>query len=136
MPLSQNTITACIEFSFQGKDYAYTSILNLDRLLHQYHELPALYPIMATQHGIDTYSYLYEVMQEADIEFIEPRGYAADYVSDGEFSIIALAEHWQERKASVLLQPIALRELGIENIDNNQPLKRALIAAYQLGRGV
>lgn len=134
--MTKNAITARIEFSFQGQDYAYTSILNLDRLLHQYDELPALYSIMATQHGIDTYSYLYEVMQEADIEFIEPLGYAVNYLIEGEFDIAALARNWQAQKALALLQPIARRELGIDDLDQHPAIKKALIAAYNLGRNV
>jgi hypothetical protein len=134
--MSKNAITARIEFSFQGQNYAYTSQLDLDHLLNRYDELPMLHAIMATQHGIDTYSYLYEVMQEADIEFVEPLGYAVNYLIEGEFDIAALARNWQAQKALALLQPIARRELGIDDLDQQPALKQALIAAYNLGRNV
>lgn len=133
--MSKNAITARIEFSFKGEDYDHSTVLNLDLLLNQYAEFPALYSIMAAQHGIDTYSYLYEVMQESDIEFTEPRGYAADYMVDGEFDVQALANNWQNQKAAALLQPIASRELGIADLNEHHALKAALLAAYNLGRG-
>lgn len=130
----KNGITARIEFSFKGDNHSYTSQLDLDHLLNRYDELPMLHAIMATQHNVDTYSYLYEVMQESDIEFVDPLGYAVNYLIEGEFDIAALANNWQAQKASALLQPIAERELGISNLEDNQSVKRALLAAYQLGR--
>ncbi|MEI7456040.1 MAG: hypothetical protein WCK93_04895 [Nitrosomonadales bacterium] len=133
--MSKNAITARIEYSFKGEDYEHTTVFNLDLLLTQYAEFPVLYSIMAAQHGIDTYSYLYEVMQESDIEFTDPHGYARDYVVDGEFDVQALADNWQNQKAAALLQPIASRELGIENLNDHPALKSALLAAYNLGRG-
>ncbi len=135
MPMLKNSITARIEFSFKGENYVYSSVLNLDLLLKQYVQLPALYAIMATEHGIDTYSYLYEVMQESDIEFTDPQGYAMDYMSHGEFDVQAFAKNWQYQKAASLLQPIANRELGIADLNEHPALKAALVAAYNLGRG-
>lgn len=130
----KNSIDALIEFSFQGKDYTYTSSIDLDELLLKYDEMPQLYPILARLHNIDTYSYLYEVMQEAEVEFSNPQGCATDYITNGEFDTVTLANNWQAAKADALLQVIAARELGITDLNEHQALQRALIAAYNLGK--
>ena len=129
-----NRIDAHIEFSFRGESYELTSTLDLDRVLEKYLTLPSLHIVLAVEHGIDTYSYLYEVMQEAEIEFSNPQGWACDYTPDGAFDQAALAENWHTDKALVLLQPVAARELGIADLNQHSALKNALIAAYNLGR--
>lgn len=131
----KNSIEAGVEFSFQGKDYDYTCELDLDQLLRNHDALPSMHVILARQHGIDTYSYLYEVMQESDIEFSNPQGRAVNYLIDGKFDQTALASNWPMAKAEMLLQPIAERELGITDLNQHPALKNALIAAYKLGSG-
>jgi hypothetical protein len=132
--MSKNTITARIEYSFKGEDFDHSTFLDLDLLLNQHADFPELHEIMAAQYGIDSYSYLYEVMQESEIEFTDPTGYAMDYMVDGVFDVHALADNWHNQKAAVLLQPIASRELGIEDLNDHRALKSALLAAYNLGR--
>lgn len=129
-----NSFAAKIEFSFQGEDYTYASEIDLDRLLRLHDELPSLHVLLANSHGIDTYSYLYEVMQEADIEISDPQGFARHYLTGNDFDLCAFASDWQKNKALLLVQPIALRELEITDLDQHPALKRALIAAYNIGR--
>ncbi|HEY0665033.1 MAG TPA: hypothetical protein VGD24_03110 [Gallionella sp.] len=129
----QNSIDAHVEFSFRGEDYSLCSTLDLDKLLAQHDSLPSLHAILAREHGIDTYSYLYEVMQEADIEFRNAQGIAADFMSDGEFELNALESNWQNLRILAQLRPIASRTLGITDLDRNEALKSALIQAYKLG---
>lgn len=130
----KNSIDASVEFSFKGEDYNYTASIDLDQLLRHHDALPSIHVILARLHSIDSYSYLYEVMQEADVEFSRPQGYAADYLVNGEFDLASLAANWQTAKAASLLQPIAARELGIDDLNQHHALKRALVAAYDLGR--
>ncbi|MDD4928654.1 MAG: hypothetical protein PHP85_05175 [Gallionella sp.] len=132
--MTTNSIEAGVEFSFRGVDYTHTVTIDLDELLRQHDAPPSIHVILARQHGIDTYSYLYEVMQEADIEFSRPQGYAKDYLKDGKFDLPFLAANWQSAKTTALLQPIALRELGIEDLYLHPALWRALLEAYNLGR--
>lgn len=134
--MSKNSIDARAEFSFKGKDYAYTATIDLDQLLRHHDAMPSIHTLLARQHGVDTYSYLFEVMQETDIEFFNPQGLASDYTTCGKFDPAALAFNWQTAKAAVLLQPIAERELGITDLNLHQALKRALISAYNLGRKI
>lgn len=129
----KNSIDASIEFSYKGEDYSYTASIDLDQLLLQHGSLPSFHVILARLHDVDTYSYLYEVMEATDIAFSNPAGCAADYLIDGEFDPSALAADWHTAKVGALLQPIATRELGITDLNEHPGLKRALIAAYSLG---
>ncbi len=129
-----NSIDARVSFSFKGEDYSYASCIDLDALLCQFDEMPSLHALLARQHHVDTYSYLYEVMEAAEIKFSNPQGSAADHLVNDEFDPFLLADNWHSAKTDVLLQTIATRELGITDLSANQPLQRALIEAYNLGR--
>jgi hypothetical protein len=72
-----NSIDAHIEFSFKGETYSLTSPLDLDRMLDKYIDPPSLHHVLAVEHGINTYSYLYEVMEVEEIEFGNATGLAA-----------------------------------------------------------
>lgn len=130
----KNSIDAHAEFSFKGKTYSLTSTIDLDQKLACHDSFPSVHAILAHEHDIDTYSYLYEVMQEAEIEFKNAQGIAARFVVDGNFDSVAFAANWHELRVLALLQPIAMRELGIANLDQQQELKNALIQAYNLGK--
>jgi len=130
----KNSIKASVEFSFKGEDYTLASKIDLDPLLREHDALPSIHAILARLHSIDTYSYLYEVMQEAEIEFSNPQGLAADYLVDGKFEPAALATNWQMAKTGILLQSIAARELSITDLNQHHALRRALVEAYNLGK--
>jgi hypothetical protein len=130
----KNSIDAAVEFSFKGVDYHYTTCLDLDLLFRQHDAMPSIHVMLARAHSVDTYSYLYEVMQEEEIAFSNPQGTARDYVVDGEFDQSALATNWQNAQAAALVQPIAEAELGITSLDLHPDIKRALVAAYILGK--
>lgn len=130
----KNSIEAHIELSFKGELYSLSSNLDLDALLAQHDELPEIHAILARDNQIDTYSYLYEVMQTEEIKFRNAQGMAADFLCNGHFNWAAFAANWQEHKTLVLLQPIATRILGITDLDQHANLKHALIQAYNLGK--
>jgi hypothetical protein len=132
--MSKNTIEASVSFSFKGEDYSYSSCIDLDQLLSLHDSLPSIHAVLARQHAIDTYSYLYEVMLEAEIEFASPEGYAADYMIDGEFDLNSLAYNWLTAKAMAQVIPIAQKELGIDDLRQHSALCRALVDAYLLGK--
>lgn len=131
--MTKNCIDVLTEFSFKGENYLCTACLDLDELLHKHDDLPVIHELLAHKHGIDTYSYLYEVMLEADLEFSNPQGYAARYMSDGKFDLIALDLDWEKNKAVLRVKTIAAEELGITDLDQHPELKTALFAAYHLG---
>ncbi|HEX5363454.1 MAG TPA: hypothetical protein VFW59_04245 [Gallionella sp.] len=128
-----NRIDAHIEFSFKGESHELSSTLDLDRVLEKYLTLPSLHLVMAVEHGIDTYSYLYEVMQEEDIRFDNAQGLAADFLVDDVFDMAGYAAQRDQSQANTSLQAIALQEMGIEDLEQHPRLKNALLRAYQLG---
>ncbi len=128
-----NSIDAHIEFSFKGETHTLTSTLDLDKVLDKYLTLPSLHLALAVEHGINTYSYLYEVMLEEDIRFDNARGLAAEFLNDGVFDLEGFIARRGESHLIDSLQSIALREMGIEDLDQHPQLKNALIQAYQLG---
>lgn len=128
-----NSIDAHIEFSFKGEDYEFSSTLDLDHVLEKYLALPSLHVVLAVEHGIDTYSYLYEVMQEEEIHFDNAQGLAADFLIDGVFDMAGYAAQRDQSQAFISLQAIALQEMGIEDLEQQPRLKNALLRAYQLG---
>lgn len=132
----KNSIDARVEFSFKGETYDLVSHIDLDELLSQRNDFPLLYERLAREHHIDTISYLYEVMQETEIEFHNAQGSAADFLHDGYFDVSGFSHQWQEQQLVKLLQPIAKRELNIDDLTQRQDIKNALVQAYQLGRGL
>jgi hypothetical protein len=132
----KNSIDAHIEFSFKGDTYSLTSNIDLDQLMEHDHSLPSFHAILARDNKIDTYSYLYEVMLETEIGFANAQGIAADFLNNGDFNQGAFIAAWQENRTLALLQPIAIRELGIEDLKQHQELKNALVQAYNLGKRI
>lgn len=131
---TKNSIDAHVEFSFKGESYSLSATIELDDFSAPGASLPSLHAILARKHGIDTYSYLYEVMQEEEIHFDNAQGLAADFLADGDFDLDAFVARRQELKTLDLLQAIATRELGIDDLAQHHALKNALFQAYELGR--
>lgn len=132
----KNSIDVRVEFSFKGETYDLTSRIDLDTQSSAALDHLSLHQILAHEHHIDTISYLYEVMLEADIEFSNAQGSAAVFLSDGHFDLAGFNRHWQEQKIVKLLQPIAKRELSIDDLSQREDIKSALVQAYKLGGGL
>ena len=131
-----NSIDARVEFSFKGEDYLCSAALDLDELLQQHDDLPVIHELLAQKHGIDTYSYLFEVMLVADIEFSNPQGLALRYMKDGEFDFVALDDDWTRNKALMQVRLIAATETCITDLEQHPALQSALLAAYNSGKKV
>lgn len=129
-----NRIKARVEFSFKGETYDLISDIDLDaRLSHTDHP-PSFHQILARDHHIDTISYLYEVMQEEEIEFFDAQGSAVAFLHADGFDLNGFITHWHEHHLTTLLHPIAQHTLGIADLDQHPKLKAALLQAYQLGK--
>ncbi len=129
----KNSIDAHIEFSFKGETYSLSSTLDLDKVLDKYISPESMHYVLAVEHGINTYSYLYEVMQEEEIRFDNATGLAAGFLKEGVFDLQGFIARRGESQLTDSLQAIALHEMGIEDLDRHPQLKNALIRAYQLG---
>lgn len=132
----KNSIDARVEFSFKGENYDLTSHIDFDTRSPEELDSHSLLQLLAREHNIDTISYLYEVMQEAEIEFSNAKGIAANFCHDGGFDTDSFSHHWQEQQLVRLLQPIAQRELNIDDLTQREDIKNALVQAYKLGRGL
>ena len=130
----KNSIDVHVEFDFKGESYSPSSTIDLDKLVENNQSFPSLYSVLANENGIDTYSYLYEVMQQTEIQFTSAQGLAAEFLNDGVFDEQAFVAEWHANKVIQLLQPIAKRELDIEDLAQYPGLKTALIQAYNLGK--
>lgn len=130
----KNSIDAHVEFSFKGENYSLSATIELDEFPELEASRPSLHAILARKHGIDTYSYLYEVMEEEEIRFDNPQGLAVEFFTDGEFDLEAFIARKQTIKTLGLLQAIATQELAIDNLEQHPELKNALFQAYNLGR--
>jgi hypothetical protein len=128
-----NSIDAHIEFSFKGENYDLSSTLDLDQVLDKYLDLPSLHVVLAVEHGINTYSYLYDVMLVEEIRFDNPQGLAAEFLVDGVLDLEGYAAKREQSQALTSLQVIALQEMGVEDLEQQLRLKSALFRAYQLG---
>lgn len=131
----KNSIDIRVEFSFKGETYDLCSHIDLDARLSQQDLPPSFYQLLARDHGIDTISYLYEVMQEEDIEYVNAQGVAANFLHGGEFDMVGFTDHWHEHHIAVLVRPIAQQVLGINDLEQHTEVRDALVMAYKLGRG-
>ena len=128
-----SSIEARLEFSFKGEVHTLEYRIELDELFTYCGSQPRAHELLAKKHGIDTYSYLYEVMQEEPIEFSNPQGAASDFMNDGQFDQQAFIAGWPAHCVLDQLKAIASSELSIDDLNQHQALKRALLLAYQLG---
>ena len=131
----KNTVVAQVKFDYKGETYAPKMTIDLDSLMESYGEMPSVYLLLAQAHDIDTYSYQYEIMQDTEISFDNAQGLASTCLDDGVFDLSAFVVKWRDSKLLRLLQPIAQREMGIEDLMQHPQLKSALLHAYNLGSG-
>ena len=133
--MSKNCIDVSIAFSFKGESHTPRATIDLDRTMETFGEMPDYHRVVAMQNGIDTYSYLYEVMEVHPPVFDNPTGLAVDCLEAGAFDFPRFAARWREEREGGALQEIARRHLGVEDLDQQPQLKTALLEAYRLGRG-
>lgn len=129
-----NSIDAHVEFSYRGETYSLSVTIDLDPMTEPDASPPPVHEILARKNGIDTYSYLYEVMQEEEIRFDNAHGLAADFLVDGAFDMKAFFTRIREKKIHDLLQTIVAREMGIDDLAQHPALRNALSQAYFLGQ--
>lgn len=128
-----NTLKASVEFSFRGEDYHYAATFELDALLARHEQFPNFATLLAQVHHVDSYSYLYEVMEDADVVLSEAQGVVAAFEQGGEFDVSRFVAAWSELRVFVPLQRIARETLGIADLKAHPELDTALRQAYQLG---
>lgn len=128
-----NRIDALVEFSFKGETYTPSATIDLDAAMDADGRLPDLHRAIALANGIDTYSYLYEVMESHDIAFANAVGTAAEFLVDGHFDSAAFEQRWQTEQKLAVLRPIAKRHLAIDTLEQHSDVMAALLDAYDAG---
>jgi hypothetical protein len=144
----KHSIVFSVKFSFQGVDYEPFSQVDLGQLLDQSKQLPSLHLLIANENNIDTYSYLYEVMEQSEIICSNPTGLAIDFINDQRFDNEGFVKEFSTFQLQEKLQQIVYEEMSDDNLNgsfllgklqgtldlaDNKPLKNALLKAYQLG---
>jgi hypothetical protein len=134
--MSPHTLRAHVAFSFKGETHELDAVLDLDACQGDGpDEAPDFHRLLAREAGIDPYSYLYEVLESHEIEFSEPTGLAALSYHDGHFDWWQFVRLRQEADELQTIRAIAVRELGVTDLDRQAELKSALLAAYRAGQG-
>ena len=128
-----NSIRVSLVFSFKGETLSPSAVLDLDALA-SLETAPDFHSLLARQAGIDTYSYAFEVMQQAELHFSEASGLAVAYLHDDRFDFTGFAAAYRQSGPSYHLQEIASRVLAIDNLDDHPEIREALLQAYQLGQ--
>jgi hypothetical protein len=132
--MSSNTIRARMDFSFKAESYELDASIDLDRCLGDSDEAPNFHLLLAKSAGIDTYSYLYEVLESHDIVFSEATGVAAQSCRDGAFDWFRFARDAHDADDLDVVRAIAESTMGVADLDGRAELKAALLAAYRAGK--
>lgn len=132
--MSSNTLRARLAFSFKGETREFDSVFDLDALVTEGEEEPNFHHLLAAANGIDSYSYMYEVLESHDIDFSEPTGIAAHCLHDGHFDWPLFERLQREEPELRAVKTIAEHMLGVADLDDRPDLKAALLAAYRAGK--
>jgi len=128
-----NRVTVSIEYSFKGETKTLRSEVDIDPLMEEHGELPALNDLIARHNGFDPYSYEYDVILSEEVIFEDAIGSIVDFIKDGVLDVHAFNEHWDRTHVDDKLQEIAMRHLGCTSLDSNPALKAALREAWDHG---
>lgn len=127
-----NVITVQMQFYFKGEEHNYqTEVklpLHLGNMTDFYYNLPRK---IAEKNGVDTYSYMYDMMESTPIEVIAAQGYVSRFLENGTVSMDEFAAECQKITPERLLQDIAKR-VDTQS-ENALTLEKALTQAYQIG---
>jgi len=127
-----NSIDIGVDFSYQGKHYTPSITLDLDNYIDK-NEASNFYQLIAATHQIDTYSYLYEVMESSTLNYTNPQGLAVSFFQENDFDLADYKKHWEQKQILNKLQKIFIDEGETSDLDENPALKNMLLKAYQLG---
>jgi len=120
-----------MEFYFKGDRHDLSAIIDMDVCMRHHEPMQHIYHTLAAENGIGSHSYELDVMAMEPICFSEPRGLVADFICNGELDIEGFYKVWQQERISSVLQPIARKHLGIENLNEHPEVKAALFEAYE-----
>ncbi|OIO68680.1 MAG: hypothetical protein CO186_05120 [Zetaproteobacteria bacterium CG_4_9_14_3_um_filter_49_83] len=126
-----NFIEASIEFYFKGVRHTPSAVIELDACMHHRDLTVFFYHHLASENGIGSHTYEFDMMVMEEISFSNPSGLATEFFNEGRFDAEGFRERWLKENIVDILQPIASQHLGIDNLNDHPNVKAALIAAYQ-----
>lgn len=129
-----NSIDARIEFSYRGEIHHPSASIDLDKTMEAGGIGHGLHLQLAKASGIDSYSYLYEVMESYPITFSNPKGIAADYLSGAEFDFAGFETHWRETRDFTTLDVIIAHHFNDDECARHPALRVALREAFRVGK--
>ena len=137
----KNTIKVTIPFSFKGKEFTPSSVIDLDVFILGDQTLDSVYQLVANENKIDNYSYEYEVLESSPKIFSEPTGIAVEFLSETGFDLEGFIQKQGIGDLFQKIQKIASDLLKIDDLDanakkelDNEAIKKALMAAYIAGK--
>jgi hypothetical protein len=129
-----NTLRARLECSFKGESYLLDATIDLDRCLAASNEMPNFHQMLAQVGNIDTYSYLYEMLESYDIAFDQPTGLAEACCSDGMFDWHGFVQQASDHRDLQAVRTLVVQTLDVHEFDARPELRAALLAAYRAGK--
>ncbi len=129
-----NSVRVSATFSFRGKLLQPEMRLDLDQALEQGMPPDSLYARLATENGIDHYSYEYEMLEAEPLVFDDPEGLAKEYTKNGRLDWKGLENAWREARLLDRLTHIAREHMDIETLEDIPGLKKTLLAVYALAK--
>lgn len=134
--MSPNTLRARLTVSFKGETHELDTVIDLDPCLGEPGQAPDFHRLLARAAGIDSYSYLYEVLESEEITFSEPTGLAVQAYEDGEFDWPRFEQALREEKDWQTVRAVAASHLGDRDLDGDAELRATLLAVYRAGRHI
>ncbi len=130
----KNTIKITIPFSFKGEENKPYAIIDLDNYIKGNDCFGHAFNLVVQKNNIDRYSYEYEVLETSLKLFSDPTGIANDFLTGQSFDLKGFKQLQVESATSQMLQAIASKFLSMDDLENHQEVKQALMEAYKAGR--
>jgi hypothetical protein len=123
-----NTVTASVNFDYQGKSYDLSCEINIDNVINHEDFFNAIYLLLAKNNNIGLYSYQLEVMMDQDIIFSNEKGCVQGCVNQGNLDLALLRSNHEKVICLPMIEKIATR------FATDNDITQALIDAYILGK--
>lgn len=125
-----NQISVQMVFHFKGEEHNLKADIKLPLHIGDmtafYYALPRR---IAERNGVDTYSYMFDMMESCPIEVVAAEGYVARFLENGPISMDEFVQACNAVTPEMLMADIAERVQDGTNLS----LESALLLAYQIG---
>ena len=127
----ENRLSLRMLVPFQGHDHCFEAVVNMPPPFVDLQDfVEALPRKLAEQNQVDPYSYLFEMMETADIEVTGAEGFISQWLDDAPLSLPVLIEKCRDTTREALLEHLLLKHTD----SPDQELMAALREAYEAGR--